>query len=144
MATLQPIAPAFFTFDNKYLAATHSDNSYVGKSGLFPTAPGATTPARPGETIVLYGTGFGPTNPAIAGGQVTDKVANVTSQMTITIGNQPATVSFAALVPSYAALYQFNVQVPASLPDGDQPVTAQIGSVTSLTSANCCFVTVQK
>jgi len=33
--------------------------------------PGAksVTPARPGETIVLYGTGFGPTNPEIPNGK---------------------------------------------------------------------------
>jgi uncharacterized protein (TIGR03437 family) len=144
IATLNAFSPAFFTFDGKYLAATHADNTLLGKPGLFASAPSATTPAKPGETIVLYGTGFGPTSPAIATGQLTDRIASITTPLTITIGGVPATVAFAGLVPPYAELYQFNVQVPTTVPDGDQPVTAQISGSSSLTSPTCCFITVQR
>jgi uncharacterized protein (TIGR03437 family) len=40
----------------------------------------------------------------------------------VTIGNLPATVSFAGL--SAAGLYQFNVVVPTSAPNGDNLLVA--------------------
>jgi uncharacterized protein (TIGR03437 family) len=144
IGNVQSFAPAFFSFDGKYLAATHSDNSLLGKSGLFASAPNGTTPAKPGETIVLYGTGFGPTNPAVAAGKPTTQIANVTTPFTVTIGAVPASVSFAGLIPPFADLFQFNVQVPSGVADGDQAVVVQIGGVSSLSGDACCFITVQK
>jgi IPT/TIG domain. len=88
-AELQAFAPAFFSFDGKYLAATHADNTLLGKPGLFPSAPNLTTPAKPGETVILYGTGFGPTSPSIADGRLTDQIASITARLTITIGGVP-------------------------------------------------------
>ncbi len=76
---LQAFSPAFFSFDGKYLAATHAHNTAIGKTGLFASAPNLTTPAKPGETIVLYGTGFGPTNPVVPPGQLTTQAANIGS-----------------------------------------------------------------
>ena len=140
--TLQPYAPAFFTYDGKYLAATHSDNALLGKNGLFSSAPSVTTPAKPGETIILYGTGFGATNPAIRDGQQTDRIAPLATSAQITVGGQTATVAFAGLVPPFANLYQFNVTVPSGLADGDQAVVAEIGGVASMTTGGCCFITV--
>ena len=143
-AQLNALSPAFFTFDGAYLAATHADNGLLGKAGLFASAPTATTPAKPGETIILYGTGFGATNPAITAGQLTDKLASLSVQPVITIGGVEAAVAFAGLVPPYAGLYQFNVVVPDSLANGDQPVVARIGGASSLTSNKCCSITIQK
>ncbi|MDQ6666488.1 MAG: IPT/TIG domain-containing protein [Acidobacteriota bacterium] len=142
-AQLQPLAPAFFLFDGKYLAATHVNGSLLGKAGLFPGAPNATTPANPGEVVIFYGTGFGPTNPAIPPGQVTDQLAPLKTNPVITIGGAPANVSFAGLIPPYAELYQFNVQVPATAASGDQPVVAQAGGILSPSGPSCCFITVK-
>ncbi|MGI8989848.1 MAG: choice-of-anchor V domain-containing protein [Bryobacteraceae bacterium] len=142
-ALLQPLAPAFFLFDGKYLAATHVNNSLLGKMGLFPSAPNLTTPASPGEVVIFYGTGFGPTNPPIPPGQVTDRLAPLVTNPGILIGGAPAVVSFAGLIPPYAALYQFNVQVPATASSGDQPVVAQIGGQSSPNGSTCCFITVK-
>lgn len=130
-ATLQSVSPSFFTFDGKYLAATHADNTWLGKSGLFASAPTATTPAKPGETIVLYGNGLGATNPVVADNKITDAIAPVADGVTVTIGGQPATVAFAGLVPPFARMYQLNVVVPEGLPAGDHAVVVQTGGVAS-------------
>ena len=58
---LQPYAPGFFTFQNKYAAAVHLDGVYVAPEGYF-GAGAASRPAKPGETLMIFGTGFGPTN----------------------------------------------------------------------------------
>lgn len=144
IANIQSFSPAFFSFDGKYVAATHADNSLVGRTGLFVSAPNATVPAKPGETVILYGTGFGATDPAVTAGQATSQLSTITTPFTLTVAGVNAAVSFAGLIPPYAALYQFNVQVPAALADGDQPVVIQIGGITSTATADCCFITVQK
>ena len=65
-----------------------------------------------------------------------------TTPLTVTIGGTPATVLFSGLIPPFAALYQFNVQVPQNLA-GDQAVIVQIGGVTSRNDATCCFITIE-
>jgi uncharacterized protein (TIGR03437 family) len=143
-ASLQSDAPAFFTFDGKYLAATHATAGLLGKTGLFASATTATTPARPGETIVLYGTGLGATTPEVAAGTVTSTVANLATSAKVTIGGITANVSFAGLVPPFARLYQSNVTVPDAVGDGDQPVVVEVSGVPSPTNDSCCLITVQR
>jgi uncharacterized protein (TIGR03118 family) len=121
---IQDVAPAFFLQnDGKHIAATHADGSLVGPS----TTPGA-APAAPGETIVLYGTGFGATNPAATNQLITTALPLVTMP-TITIGGTATTPIFAGL--TYAGLFQINVTVPASTASGDVPVVALVGTTAS-------------
>jgi uncharacterized protein (TIGR03437 family) len=128
-AQKQPYAPAFFTFDNgKYVAAEHSDYTLLGATGLI--AGVTTTPAQPGEVVLLYGTGFGPTSPATPTDQlVTAEASLPANSVQISIGGVAAAVQFAGLTGS--GLYQFNVTVPSSLPSGDAPVLATIGGVST-------------
>lgn len=128
--TLQNAAPAFFTFDGKYLAATHADGTLLAAPGFFASP---TTSAKPGETIVLYGTGFGATNPAASAGNLVTQISNCVGTPIVTIGGQSATVAFAGLIPGNAGLYQFNVVVPTTAAAGDQPVVAQLNGVLSPT-----------
>jgi uncharacterized protein (TIGR03437 family) len=83
----------------------------------------ATTPAKPGDVVSLYGNGFGPTSPVVAPGRVGTTEAPVTNSVTITIGGMTVPVSFGGL--SNTGLYQFNVTVP-TLSAGDHEVIAQI------------------
>ncbi len=143
--TMNKIAPGFFTFDGKYVAASDAlTGTFIGKTGLFPTAPDLTVPAKPGQIVTLYGTGFGSTNPVIADGQVTDKIYNLSPAPSINIGSSAAAVGFAALTPGFAQVYQFNVTVPATAPDGDLQIFAQSGGVSSPNNSTCCFITVKK
>jgi uncharacterized protein (TIGR03437 family) len=137
--TMLPQAAAFFewcpptTDCDKYLIAQHSaDYSNVGKVNLFPSLPANfTTPAAPGETILLYGTGFGPTSPQIAAGIQTDKVYYLTPTPTATLGSSPATVVFGGLVPPFSQVYQFNITIPANMPAGDWPLVVTANGATS-------------
>jgi uncharacterized protein (TIGR03437 family) len=110
--TIQTILPSLFT-SNKYVAAVKPDGT-VAQS------------AKSGDVLQLYGTGFGPTNPAVTPGTVFTGSAPLTNAVTITIGGVSAQVSYAGLVA--AGLYQFNVTVP-QLATGDQEVIATIDSI---------------
>jgi uncharacterized protein (TIGR03437 family) len=130
-------SPAFFTIGNgAYAAALHSDYTLVGSANLLSGV--ATRPAQPGETIQLYGTGFGPTNPALPTAQLVSAPAGLANQVQVRIGGMPANVVYAGLVES--GTYQLNVTVP-NLPNGDAPVVATIGGVATQTGVS---ITVQQ
>ncbi|MEO8126515.1 MAG: TIGR03118 family protein [Bryobacteraceae bacterium] len=124
----QALAPTFFLINSdKYVAATHSDNkSIIGPPTLIANT---TTPAASGETIVLYGNGFGQTTPAITNGQLVPSARPLAGTATVLVNNVAANVVFAGLVAP--GLYQLNVTLPAGLPDGDLPIVARIGGVSS-------------
>jgi uncharacterized protein (TIGR03437 family) len=121
-------APAFFTFDGTHVAALHADYSVVGAPNLLPGT--VTTPAKPGEIILLYGTGFGPATPPQPSGQLVTTAAPLANSVRITIGGLTASVSPSDLVE--AGLDQFNLTVP-DLPNGDAAVVATIGGVSTQT-----------
>jgi uncharacterized protein (TIGR03437 family) len=139
MATVAAEQPAFFQWGN-YAVATHQDYTYAVKNGTF--AGTTTIPAAPGDVIILWGTGFGPTSPAAPAGMETPSTGryNTASEVTVTVGNQRATVYGAALAPGYAGLYQVAIQIPA-LANGDYPVVATINGVSSPSTT---MITVQK
>ncbi len=112
-------APAFFVFGaGPNVAATHALGDYLGPADLY---PGVTSPARPGETVVLYGTGFGTTSTPVVNGAPT-QAGTLATAPAIQIGGITATVLFAGLVAP--GEFQFNIVVPPDSPDGDNAVTA--------------------
>jgi uncharacterized protein (TIGR03437 family) len=129
-------APAFFVFGGGFVAARHADFSLVGAPNLL--AGVVTEPAKPGETILLYGTGFGPTNPPLASAQLVTTPEPLANPVQVSIGGVTATVTFGGLVAP--GLYQFNVTVP-NLPNGDAAVVATLGGVATATGVS---VTVQQ
>jgi uncharacterized protein (TIGR03437 family) len=128
-ATLQQYAPGFFSFQGKYAAAVHVDGVFIAPAGFFGGAL-ASRPAQPGEITLLFGTGFGPTTPAVPSGQIVNGAAPLTDPalLHIRIGGVLANVQFAGIVAP--GEYQFNVVIPP-LPDGDQPLVADIGGLTT-------------
>jgi uncharacterized protein (TIGR03437 family) len=80
-----------------------------------------TSPAAPGETIVLFATGLGATDTPVASGAPSpaSPLANAVDQPSITINGGNAPVSFAGLQPAMVGVYQVNTMVPADAPDGD-------------------------
>jgi uncharacterized protein (TIGR03437 family) len=120
------LQPAFFLWPGGYAVATRQDFSWAAKNGTFPGAP--TVPARPGDVLVLWGTGFGPTNPPAPMGTVIPPgtIYNTGNLVTVTVGGQAAVVYGAALTPGAAGLYQVAIQIPPSLANGDYPVVASI------------------
>ena len=119
-------APAFLTLGGAYVDAVHGDGSLVGAPNLL--AGVVTTPAQPGEIILLSGAGFGPVTPPQPAGQVVTVAAPLANPVQITIGGMPAPMVSASLAQT--GLYQFSVTVP-NLPNGDAPVVATIGGVST-------------
>jgi uncharacterized protein (TIGR03437 family) len=123
--------PAFFPWPNGQIVATHQDYSYAVKDGTF--AGLSTVAAKPGDVLILWGTGFGATTPAPPVGYETpsDATYSAGTLPSITIDNIPATVYGAALASGFVGLYQIAIQVPEALGDGDWPIVASVGGVQS-------------
>jgi uncharacterized protein (TIGR03437 family) len=141
VAQLQQFSPAFFLWSGKYAVATRPDFTYVARADLFQGL--ASAPARPGETIILWGTGFGATAPEMPAGQIVDRssIRNVAAPPVVRFGGLVADYIGGALSPDFAGLYQIAVRVPDSTPDGDIAVVAESGGVRSPENV---FVTVQR
>ena len=138
LTALQNFAPAFFTFgtSNSIAALFANSANIVARPSVVPGA----SPAKPGDIIELFGTGFGATSPATATGQLAPPgLSPLINSITVSIGGitlAPGDVSYQGLSPgSIGGLYQFNVRIPASAPNGDLPVVITIGGVQTQPSA---------
>jgi len=117
-----PLSPSFFVYNGgPYVIAVHADSSRIGPVTLY---PGLTTPAKPGEVILLFANGFGLIVPPVVSGSASQS-GNLLALPQVMIGGVAATVLSAGLVSP--GLYQFNVVVPVSLPDGDHTIAASYG-----------------
>ena len=106
--------------------------AYIGAAGLIPGA--IFTPAKPGEILTIYGVSFGPTNPAAVPGTPPTGAAQSIYTAAVTLGTvnlDPSAIFYAGVSPGTAGLYQLNIQVPASLADGDYPLVLTLGSFTT-------------
>lgn len=125
-ANLQALTPAFLHFDVAgHITATHADGSLLGPASLGPSF----TPSAPGETIVTYAVGFGlPSTPIVNNAPPT--LGSLPTLPVCQVGNAPATVLFAG-INGFPGLFQINITVPASAPNGDNPVSCTYGGQTT-------------
>jgi uncharacterized protein (TIGR03437 family) len=125
-AQIQTYAPAFFhARATKYAVVTrYPDNALIGPPG--PLGPSYIA-AKPRDVLILWGTGFGPTNPPVPAGIVTQGASATATLPTVTVGGMAVTVIGAALSPGLVGVYQVAIQLPDSVPTGDVPVRVSIG-----------------
>ncbi len=134
MDSVQPglLAPSSFDINGtQYATALFSDGTtYVLPSGAI---SGVTSqPAKPGDTITLYGIGFGQVNQGIPPGEIAQGQTSLAAPLAISIGGVqvPSTgIAYAGLAPTYVGLYQFNVVVPNIPANNAAPLTFTLGGV---------------
>jgi uncharacterized protein (TIGR03437 family) len=86
--------------------------------------------ANPGDTLSLYATGLGPTNPAAPVTGVATSTLPTATLPTVTVGGVAAKVLFSAIPSGFAGLYQVNFTVPTTV-QGDAPVVLSIDGQSS-------------
>jgi uncharacterized protein (TIGR03437 family) len=115
--TVSANAPALFVLAGGQGAVLNRDNSVNGPSN----------PARRGDYIVAFGTGFG----TVASD---GSLMRTQTPVTATLGGVNAPVLFSGLAPGFVGLYQINVSLPASMPPGlTLPFSVQQGNIASNT-----------
>jgi len=112
---LQNGAPSFFQSDATTVLGIHLNGSTIT----------AASPAVPGETVVLFASGLGPTNPAAIPNQIPEIAASVSplsnfSMLLNGVVVSPQQILYAGVVPTFAGLFQINVQLPSNAPANPQ------------------------
>ena len=112
--------PAFRINGSQHVVALFSNTlTYVFPATI---AGIATARARPGDTLTLYGIGFGQVIPNIPAGQIAELTTALQSTLQITFAGVPATLTYAGLSPGFVGLYQINVVVPPVAASGTVPL----------------------
>ena len=97
---------------------------------------GPSNPAAQGSYVTIYFTGGGQTNPPGVTGSVTGSVLKwLTQPISVTVGNQPAIVSFDGSAPTFVdGVDQLNIRLSPNTPSGAQPVVITMGGISSPTT----------
>ncbi len=107
----------------QYMVATFaSDGAYVLNTSLGASFGLNSRPAKPGDLIVAYGVGFGDVTPGILPGTVVGQANQLVNPVTFSFGSTPASLSYSGLAGSFVGLYEFFINVPAGLADGDYQI----------------------
>jgi len=120
---VRQVAPGLFP------VVSHEDGSLVGRGEIE-----GSTPAAPGEAVILFGAGFGETFPPAASGLLVPFAAPVTAQARVLLEGRPVPpdhVLYVGQAPGFAGLYQVNVVIPADTAAGDWEVIAELDDVAS-------------
>ncbi len=136
---MQSASPEFFSFlpdpiagKNSITAINALTYALVGPAGLL---PGATlTPAKSGEIVEAYGTGWGATNPTIGLGVIPGGAVPLALPYSVTFGGvtvPSSSIIYAGASPCCAGLYQLDFTVPAGTSNGNQPLVINVGGVAS-------------
>ena len=135
MIEVRAVSPGLFAWPSSFVegppraAVTHQDFSPVGRGN-----PEGSTPAHPGELIVLWATGFGPTAPSVFDGELPNFAARLIlpSKVWLNEAAVPAhLVFYAGQAPGLAGLYQVNLMLSEDSPVGDVEVVVEVGGVRS-------------
>jgi uncharacterized protein (TIGR03437 family) len=101
----------------------------TGEFAGFPSRP-----AKPGDTIVLYGIGFGPVFPDLPVGQVTQKTNTLATTLDVIFGGAVGTLAeltYAGLAVNSVGLYEFDLVVPAVVASNVTALSFNLGSSSS-------------
>ena len=106
------LAPSsFIVGGNQYVAALFPDYAtFAVPTGAIANVP--SHPAHSGDTLIVYGIGFGDVAPSIPAGQLVQEQNTLAALFDLYFGNVKATLAYDGLAPGYTGLYQFNVVVP--------------------------------
>jgi uncharacterized protein (TIGR03437 family) len=106
--------PSFLLFSPKgYVVGVHLDSSLMGPASLY---PGYSTPAKAGETVILFAVGFGLPAGKVVQSAASQSGALAGKQITCNVGLRSAAVAAAIISPGLA---QLNVTIPPATPSGD-------------------------
>jgi uncharacterized protein (TIGR03437 family) len=132
VAAQQPtlLAPASFMVSGKQYVGAFLPPDYATTFAL-PTGAIANVtsrPAKPGETLVLYGLGFGAVTPDVPVGTIAPaQVTNLKAPFQVLFNQTQGTIAYSGLAAGFVGLYQINVQVPQIADNDAVPLTFTLG-----------------
>jgi uncharacterized protein (TIGR03437 family) len=129
--------PAVLGINNNGQVAGFAFQMSPSSPGIFADANGNVVPnpvVNAGSALALYVTGTGEVSPALktAYSPSTGSTAPApVLPLSVTVGGVPAFLEFVGITPGLLGVTQVNILVPASAPQGNQPVVVTVGGVAS-------------
>jgi uncharacterized protein (TIGR03437 family) len=118
-------APALFDLGTGFAIATHADGTLLTDA----------SPAQPGEIVVVYITGLGPTDPNPEAGEIPGAAASIQmlSSLSISLGGAvlpTELIKYAGVTPGCVGLYQLNIEMPQNV-GADPLIQVTLGAKSS-------------
>lgn len=108
------------------VAQTPNFSTFIGTPEMIPGV--AFQRAKPGDSVVIFALGLGPTSPPTSPSVVAAQNAPIASNIQVRIGGQIAQVPFAGAVAGAIGLYQLNVIIP-NVAAGNRPFEVTVDGV---------------
>ena len=119
--------------DPAAVSALHADGTPVGPKNMLPGIEAS--PAAPGETISMFGTGFGVVSPELTTGEVAREDRSLAStNFSVSIGDTTvpvADVLYIGAAPGFLGVNRLDVRLPTDLASGIHSVSVEIDDVMS-------------
>jgi uncharacterized protein (TIGR03437 family) len=134
--TLATFSPSFSVLDGAHVAGIiyRPDGSGAYGGGAYdiigPTGGSLgypTVAAKAGDTVALFGVGFGPTDPEIPAGHSFLAHASTMNPVAVQINGVAVVPSFSGMTA--AGLYQMDLTIPSGVGTGDKPLIASVGGL---------------
>ena len=131
-----PASPEFLYFRanadgrDPVVLVNASTGTLVGPTNIL---GGAMSPARPGDILTAYGTGFGALLPPMQPGQIPTAMRPTAGPVSVTIGSLVLAASdilYAGAAPGQI-IDQLNFRLPYGIPAGNQPIVLTVAGVAS-------------
>ncbi len=119
--------PSFLVGGKQYVAAISADGTFAIPQNAITGV--ASHPAKPGDTLVVYGVGFGPVTGGITAGTLVTQGNTLTAQVQFLFGTTAATIAYDGLAPSFTGLYQFNIVVPNVPANSTVPISVSLAGI---------------
>lgn len=141
MVTVEEATPGFFIFNpianSGFIAARFNATETQAPVPVAPTSSfpndsfGPSRPAKPGDIILLYGTGWGPTDPSFTTGELASGAAQVLAgaNPSVTLGGVPLApndVLYVGVTPNTAGLFQLAIRIPEGTTPGNKQVVLTV------------------
>jgi len=119
-----PVSPALFTQSADGIGPGAILNQDL-------TINSIANPAVPGSVIMVFGTGFGASNPPLFNGGIIASIGNFTTLVTAAVGGAPAEVTYAGPTPGLPpGAAQINIRLPEGVSgNSNVPVVVTAGGV---------------
>ena len=124
-------SPEFFFFVNNLdginpvAAVNETTGALIGAAGLIPGA--VFEPAKAGETVTVFMTGLGVTEPRFEPGEIPTVAARTTLPVSVQVGGVAVEAIYAGVTPSYTGLYQVSFTLPAGTAAGNAALQVTVG-----------------
>ena len=138
--TVEEATPVFFIFNPvaadgliaaRFNATPTQTAAAVAPEGMFHDQYGPSRPAKPGDIVLLYGTGWGETTANLTAGQLATAGAEVlpSANRKLTLGGMQLAdedLIYVGVTPQAAGLYQAAIRIPANTTPGNKQVVLTV------------------